>query len=77
MRNYSTTNQRQPLRVPRTWVGDDRQLVLQLEDVLNDIYARFGRLKVIVSATQPEGHGILWAKATGEAGAPLALHWIP
>jgi len=35
----SKIRQHQPLRVPNGWTGQDRALVIQLEQLLNQIYA--------------------------------------
>ena len=45
-RKYSTVWQRQPLRVPDAWNEDERRFVMQLEEVLDDIYRRFGRIRL-------------------------------
>ena len=45
-RRYSTVQQRQPLRVPAHWNTDERMFVAQLEQVLDDIYRRFGRIRL-------------------------------
>lgn len=44
MSKYSTIQQRQPLRTPSGWSAEEKRLIIQLEDVLDDIYRRFGRL---------------------------------
>ena len=44
MSSYSRIAQHEPLRVPETWTGEARRFVTQLEEVLDDIYRRFGRL---------------------------------
>lgn len=36
------SKRREPLRVPANWTGQDRQFVIQLERILDDIYGRFG-----------------------------------
>lgn len=41
---YSTIQQHQPLRAPSKWDSSERRFVAQLEEVLDDIYRRFGRL---------------------------------
>ena len=38
--------QHQPLRVPSGWNGEARSLVIQLESLLDDIYAKFGRIGI-------------------------------
>lgn len=42
---YSTIQQHQPLRVPQSFDKQGRALVLQLDEIFDDIYRRFGRLK--------------------------------
>lgn len=37
--------QHQPIRVPNGWNENDKTLVIQLEEVLDDIYRHFGRLE--------------------------------
>lgn len=44
MSTYSTIKQRQPLRVPNTFKDQEKQLVIQLEGLFDDIYKHFGRL---------------------------------
>ena len=44
MGTYSTIKQRQPLRVPYSFNDQEKQLVIQLEGVFDDIYKHFGRL---------------------------------
>ena len=39
-----TVLRHEPLRVPQKWDGDSRALVIQLERVLDDAYARIGDL---------------------------------
>lgn len=45
MSSYSTIQQHQPLRIPAGWGTQERRLIAQLEEVLDDIYRRFGRLR--------------------------------
>lgn len=45
MSSYNTIQQHQPLRVPHSWGTAERRFVAQLEEVLDDIYRRFGRLR--------------------------------
>ena len=45
-RRYSTVWQRQPLKVPGNWNEDERRFVMELEQVLDDIYRRFGRIRL-------------------------------
>lgn len=44
MSKYSTIQQHQPLRMPHNWGTSERLFVTQIEEVLDDIYRRFGRL---------------------------------
>jgi len=44
--NYSTIQQHQPLRVPEGWVKQERALIVQLDEIFDDIYRRFGRLRL-------------------------------
>lgn len=43
---YKSIRGHEPLRVPEGWNGQSRALVVQLEHVLDDIYRRFGRLRM-------------------------------
>ena len=38
-------HQHEALRVPKGWVGEDKSLVIQLENILDDIYWRIGTLR--------------------------------
>ena len=42
---YTTFQQHDPLRVPKGWGQQERALVVQLDEILDDIYRRFGRLR--------------------------------
>ena len=44
-KKYSTIQQHEPLRVPDNWNMQEKRFVAQLEEVLDDIYKRFGRLR--------------------------------
>lgn len=44
--NYSTIQQHQPLRVPQGWNQQEKMLILQLDETFDDIYKRFGRLRL-------------------------------
>lgn len=46
MSKYVTTQQYEPLRTPQGWSGDERRLIAQLTDIFDDIYRRFGRLRM-------------------------------
>ena len=43
---YSTIQQHQALRVPKGWGQQEKMLIVQLEEILDDIYRRFGRLRL-------------------------------
>jgi hypothetical protein len=45
MSKYPTIQQHEPLRVPENWGQQEKRFVAQLEEVLDDIYRRFGRLR--------------------------------
>ena len=44
--DYSTVHQHEPLRAPSNWSADERRLVAQLEEILDDIYSWRNRLKI-------------------------------
>lgn len=44
--NYSTIQQHQPLRVPVSFDKHGKALVFQLDEIFDDIYRRFGRLRM-------------------------------
>ena len=41
-----TIQQHPPLRVPAGWGRQERSMVMQLEEILDDIYRRFGRIRL-------------------------------
>lgn len=43
---YTTYQQHEPLRVPEGWNTQEKKLINQLEEILDDIYRRFGRLRL-------------------------------
>ena len=43
---YSTIQQHEPLRVPSSFNKEEKFLIVQLEQILDDIYKRFGRLRL-------------------------------
>lgn len=43
---YSTIQQHEPLRVPSPWGQQERRFVVQLEEILDDLYRRFNRLRL-------------------------------
>jgi len=42
---YTVSHQHEPLRTPDGWTGQNKMLVAQLEEMLDDIYKRLGKLK--------------------------------
>jgi len=42
----ATIQQHQPLRTPEGWNRQERMFLVQLDEILDDIYRRFGRLKL-------------------------------
>ena len=46
MSKYSTIQQHEPLRVPKGWGEQERRLIAQLEEILDDLYRRFNRLRL-------------------------------
>ena len=44
--NYSTQQQHEPLRVPSNWGAQEKRFVAQLEEILDDLYKRFNRLRM-------------------------------
>lgn len=43
---YSTQQQHEPLRVPSHWGREEKRFVAQLEELLDDLYRRFNRLRL-------------------------------
>ena len=43
---YSTIQQHQPLRTPAGWGKQEKALIVQLDEIFDDIYRRFGRLRL-------------------------------
>lgn len=43
---YSTIQQHQPLRVPESFGSQGKMLIVQLDEIFDDIYRRFGRLRL-------------------------------
>lgn len=41
---YNSIQQHQPLRVPARWDKQEKALIIQLDEILDDLYRRFGRL---------------------------------
>lgn len=44
--NYATIQQHQPLRAPAGWDRQEKALIVQLDEIFDDIYRRFGRLRL-------------------------------
>lgn len=47
--------QHEPLRVPEHWKGQDRSFVIQINRLLDEIYAQLGTLEKKIADLQPEG----------------------
>ena len=45
-RKYSTIQQHEPLRTPSVWTDQERRFVSQLEEIFDDIYRRFNRIRL-------------------------------
>lgn len=43
---YSTIQQHQPLRVPASFDKQGKALIVQLDEIFDDLYKRFGRLRI-------------------------------
>lgn len=43
---YSTIQQHEPLRVPSGWGAQEKRFISQLEEIFDDLYSRFNRLKM-------------------------------
>ena len=52
MSDYSTIQQHQPLRTPSSFDKQGKALIVQLDEIFDDIYRRFGRLKVSDMGTE-------------------------
>lgn len=46
MSDYNSIQQHEPLRTPSRWTSEERRLIAQLEELFDDIYRRFGRLRM-------------------------------
>ncbi|MDR0897830.1 MAG: SH3 domain-containing protein [Oscillospiraceae bacterium] len=42
---YPTAHQYEPLRTPSGWSDEEKRLIVQLTDIFDDLYRRFGRLR--------------------------------
>lgn len=58
--NYSTIQQHEPLRVPAGWGTQEKRFIAQLEETFDDIYRRFGRLRLedMSESLQKEFRGV-------------------
>ena len=75
MASNSSIQQHEPLRTPSNWGKEEKRFVAQLEEILDDLYKRFNRLrmedlgaalrKTIVSASNDAST----AKSTGQQTA--------
>lgn len=62
----ATIQQHQPLRTPEGWNRQEKMLLVQLDEILDDIYRRFGRLKLSdMSETVQNGITVI-DETTGE-----------
>jgi hypothetical protein len=43
---YNTIQQHEPLRVPSGWTAEEKRLIAQLEEIFDDLYRRFNRLRL-------------------------------
>ena len=43
---YNTIQQHEPLRAPSGWSAEERRLLAQLEEIFDDLYRRFNRLRL-------------------------------
>ena len=51
-RKAVSRKQHEALRVPQGWKEQDRALVVQLEHILDDLYSKFGRIRLIDLANE-------------------------
>lgn len=47
--------QHEPIRVPRGWTEQERGLVIQLNRILDEVYALIGTIQQKIEELQPEG----------------------
>ena len=45
-KKYSSIQQHEPLRVPTGWGDQEKRFIVQLEEILDDLYRRFNRIKL-------------------------------
>lgn len=50
----STQRQHEPLRVPQRWTDQERTFVIQLERLLDEIYAALGRIEKKIAEMEEE-----------------------
>ena len=43
---YNTIQQHEPLRAPSGWTAEEKRLIAQLEEIFDDLYRRFNRLRL-------------------------------
>ena len=54
MAQQKQIRQHEPLRVPERWAGQERSLVIQLEMLLDEIYAKLANLENRIKALEEE-----------------------
>ena len=54
MAQQKQIRQHEPLRVPERWTGQERSLVIQLEMLLDEIYAKLANLENRIKALEEE-----------------------
>lgn len=64
--NNATIQQHQPLRTPEGWNRQEKMLLVQLDEILDDIYRRFGRLKLSDMGKQMQDGITFVDEETGE-----------
>ena len=45
-KKYTTIQQHEPLRVPSDWGAQEKRFVVQIEEILDDLYRRFNRIRL-------------------------------
>lgn len=53
-RRINRTRQHEPLRIPNNWTGQDRAFVVQLNNMLDEIYSLIGRLELQVKGLRED-----------------------
>lgn len=46
MTKYTTIQQHEPIRIPSGWNEQERRLIAQLEEIFDDLYRRFNRIRI-------------------------------